>query len=190
MPRTRTHRGVEYPVSDAHPAAECFPWLPEDRLQELADSITAHGGLIYKVRRLPDGRVYDGRNRELACRVAGVEPEYADSEMTDDEVIKFVRHANLARRDLTPSQRAAAAAELAALEGGPSHGAVAEQFGVGVRTVSAAAAVLKADKPLFEAVKAGAVAASLAEAAVKGLPAPVRAAALADPGPGRRDAGP
>ncbi len=184
MPRTRTHRGVEYPVSDAHPAAECFPWMPEDRLQELADSITAHGGLIYKVRRLPDGRVYDGRNRELACRVAGVEPEYAEGAMDDAAVIAFVRHANLARRDLTPSQRAAAAAELAALEGGPSHGAAAEQFGVGVRTVSAAAAVLKADKPLFEAVKAGAVAASLAEAAVKGLPAPVRAAALADPEPG------
>lgn len=115
--RTRTHKGVEYQVSEAHPAADAFPWLGEDELQELADDIREHRQ-EYKVVRLHDERVIDGRNRELACRIADVEPQYRTEDMTEDEVIDFVISANVHRRNLSASQRAMAAAELANMKQG------------------------------------------------------------------------
>ena len=131
--RTRTHRGTEYPVSEAHPAADAFPWLGEDELQELADDIRARRQ-EYKVVRLPDGRVIDGRNRELACRVAGIEPQYRTEDMTDDEVIEFVVSANVHRRNLSASQRAMAAAELANMKRGERK----EQMGTGAHLTTEA----------------------------------------------------
>jgi hypothetical protein len=115
--RTRTHRGTNYVVSAAHPAAEAFPWLDDDEIQAMADDIKENGQ-EYKVLRLPDGRVVDGRNRELACRVAGVEPDYAEEDLTDEEVVGLVISRNLHRRSLTASQRAMIAAELANMRRG------------------------------------------------------------------------
>jgi ParB-like chromosome segregation protein Spo0J len=165
--RTRTHNGTDYELSDPHPAADAFPWLPEDELQQLADDIAANGQQ-YKIVRLPDGRVIDGRNRELACRVAGVEPEYRDEEMGEDEVISFVMSANVHRRQLTASQRAMAAAELANLRpgdnqhtgevaprGATSQSDVADQMDVSRRSVQRAAKVKSEAPELVGAVKDG-----------------------------------
>lgn len=110
--RTRTHRGVAYTISLAHEAAECLPWQSEVELQRLADNIVANGQ-NYRIVRLPDGTIVDGRNRELACRIAGVEPEYTTVEMTADEIADIVESRNLVRRFLTESQRALIAAALA-----------------------------------------------------------------------------
>jgi len=164
--RTRIHGGSEFPVSEAHPAADAFPWLPEDELQQLADDIAANGQQ-YKIVRLPDGRVIDGRNRELACRVAGVEPEYRDEDMGEDDVLAFVLSANVHRRQLTPSQRAMAAAELANMgRGRPANqirtGAdlnsqenAAKLLDVSQRSVNSAAEVKAKAPELVAAVKDG-----------------------------------
>lgn len=165
--KTRIHGGTEYPVSEAHPAADAFPWLPEDELQQLADDIAANGQQ-YKIVRLPDGRVIDGRNRELACRVAGCEPDYRDEDMGEDDVLAFVLSANVHRRQLTPSQRAMVAAELATMrlgdnqhtaEGAPrdasSQSDVAGKMEVSRRSVQRAAKVKDEAPELAAAVKDG-----------------------------------
>ena len=167
---TRTHRGVEYTVSPAHPAAGAFPWLPEAELQALADDIAANGQQ-YKIVRLPDGRVVDGRNRELACLVAGEEPQYADQDMGEDDVVRLVLSRNVHRRHLDASQRAMAAAELANLSRGRpeinpsqdglngevniSQAVAATQLDVSAKSVERAAAVKKKAPELVEAVKEG-----------------------------------
>lgn len=172
--RTRIHRGTKYVVSAAHPAADAFPWLDDNELQLLADDIAAHGQQ-YKVVRLPDERVVDGRNRELACRIAGVEPQYRTKTLTDDEVITIVISANFHRRSLIPSQRAMVAAELSNLRNGEHKNQVgsaaylpsekqenkasqddaAKSLDVSPRSVRSAKKVKDKAPELAEAVKAG-----------------------------------
>lgn len=93
---------MTYPV---HPAAELFPMMGAEALQALADDIKAHG------QREPviifDKQVLDGRNRLLACEMAGVEPRFVT--MESDEIgspTTFVLSLNLLRRHLDESQRA------------------------------------------------------------------------------------
>jgi predicted DNA-binding protein (UPF0251 family) len=121
--RTREFRGKTYRVSDAHPYADLFPWMPDDELFELAESIRLTGQR-QPIPRLADGRLADGRNRELACRIAGVEPVYRDlqpSATRDEEgLVAAIVNANLRRRHLTPSQRAMIAAEIARLTKPPA----------------------------------------------------------------------
>lgn len=172
--RKRNHRGTSYPVSPAHPAAEVFPWMGEGDLQALADDIAANGQ--HECITRVGGLVVDGRNRELACLVAGVEPRYADERLTEEEVVDRVVSANLRRRDMTPSQRAMAAAELASLRpgrpqgnqgddtvivtqvtisSGVTQGEAAEHFGVSRGSVNRAARVKQDAPELVEAVKDG-----------------------------------
>lgn len=86
-----------------HPAAELFPMLAKDRLQELADDISAHG--LKEPITLCDGMILDGRNRFAACEIAGVEPKYR--EFSGGDPFAWVWSLNGQRRDLTQDQRAA-----------------------------------------------------------------------------------
>ena len=87
-----------------HAAAEIFPMMSDDKLQELADDIRANG------QRQPvllfDGAVIDGRNRLRACEIAGVKPITKD--VTAAEVgpspTAFVISLNLKRRHLNAAQ--------------------------------------------------------------------------------------
>src|SRR5262249_34216598 len=54
----------------------------------------------------------DGVNRERACLMVGVVPRYTPFQGDYAAAVKFVMSANLQRRHLTQSQRAAIAAEL------------------------------------------------------------------------------
>lgn len=93
----------------AHPAAELFPMMSEAALTELAEDIRENG-LINRIVLDPEGRsVVDGRNRQVACRLAGVEPEF---ERLDEGVdpLSFVVSLNVKRRSLTKPQLAIAAA--------------------------------------------------------------------------------
>jgi ParB-like chromosome segregation protein Spo0J len=99
---------------NAHPAADIFPLLDGDNLQELADDIAANG------QREPiimwDGRILDGRNRWRACGIAGIDPVAVSREFQDESsAIRFVISANLHRRHLTPSAKAMAAARVMGL---------------------------------------------------------------------------
>ena len=93
---------MTYPV---HPAAELFPMMGAEALQALADDIKAHGQREPVI--LFDRKVLDGRNRLLACEMAGVEPRVVT--MESDEIgspTTFVLSLNLLRRHLDESQRA------------------------------------------------------------------------------------
>lgn len=95
-----------------HPAANLFPLLTGDELDELVEDIRRNG-LIHPVTLLSDGTLLDGRNRTAACELAGVPIRY-DTYHGDDP-IGFVVSANVARRHLNAGQRAMLAVELVPL---------------------------------------------------------------------------
>ena len=65
---------------------------------------------------MPDGRVVDGRNRYLACKQIGVEPQMRILRMDDLAVLPFVIDENVRRRHLTKSQAATCAVLFLPLE--------------------------------------------------------------------------
>ena len=56
-----------------HPACSAWPEMHPGELRELAADIKANG-LHEPLTLTPDGLLLDGRNRMLACEMAGVEP--------------------------------------------------------------------------------------------------------------------
>lgn len=92
-----------------HPAAELFPLMTDEELQELAADIRANG-LLEPVLLL-DGAVLDGRNRMAACALAGVSPYFTQAKNIESPTT-YVVSKNLHRRHLTISQRAAIAARM------------------------------------------------------------------------------
>ncbi len=95
-----------------HPASSIFPLLDGDDLDDLVEDIRENG---LRVPILVDvqGRIIDGRNRQVACLMAGVEPRYETCDLTDDaEIARLVWSLNEKRRHLTAGQRTAAALKL------------------------------------------------------------------------------
>ncbi len=88
---------------EIHPAANCFPMMPEPRLTELAADIQRNGLLQPIV--IFEGKILDGRNREQACALAGVTPSFVD--WNGENPFRFVWSVNSQRRDLDVMQRAA-----------------------------------------------------------------------------------
>lgn len=97
-----------------HPIACIFPMLGDEELQELADDIREHG------QRVPivfyEGMVLDGRNRWMACRLAGIEPVVEEFKGSKQEALSYVWSLNKARRQLNSSQLAIADAKRAKLD--------------------------------------------------------------------------
>jgi len=91
-----------------HPIAAVFPMLEGDALQELADDI-AKNGLNNPILTF-EGKVLDGRNREAACRIAQVEPEYKEFDGTHEEALAYSWSQNRFRRHLDSSRVAIAEA--------------------------------------------------------------------------------
>lgn len=94
-----------------HPAADLFPMLGAEELQQLADDIRKNGQLEAIV--LYEGQVLDGRNRLAACELAGVEPRTVTMgfRASDGGPTAWVLSKNLHRRQLSKSQAAAVAVE-------------------------------------------------------------------------------
>jgi hypothetical protein len=150
-----------------HPIADCFPLIEGDEFNDLVTDIKANGLLERIV--LYEGMILDGRNRERACELAGVAPEY--EQYKGDKPIKFAisknsirRHINSIRRHMTTSQRALAASELETLEHGgnrqdanlhldPIRSEIAADMKVSPRSVATAKTIKAPD--LKEAVKTG-----------------------------------
>lgn len=104
-------------------------------------------GQKHPIDVLPDGRIVDGRSRELACLVAGVTPQYTTVRLTDAEIPQFVRAKNLTRRHPSDSQLAMIAVGWANLSRGdnqftarPEDIEVASQEATSPRPVSQAEA--------------------------------------------------
>jgi ParB-like chromosome segregation protein Spo0J len=90
--------------SNWHCAANVFPLLERDELEALAEDIKAHG-LLNPIIRC-DGKVLDGRNRALACRLVQVEPRFRDIPLED--ALIWARSQNCLRRHLKPTEDALA----------------------------------------------------------------------------------
>jgi hypothetical protein len=91
-----------------HPAADVFPMLPDEELDDLVADIKAHGLLQPIIVKA--GALIDGRNRREACRRAGVEPRVEELNGTDP--VAYILAVNVNRRHLTKGQRAMAVAKL------------------------------------------------------------------------------
>lgn len=91
-----------------HSACTIFPQLPDSELKDLADDIAVNG--LRNPVVLLKGKILDGRNRYLACEIAGVKPRFI--EFQGEDPIGWVVSQNLVRRHLTASQKAVVALDL------------------------------------------------------------------------------
>ena len=94
-----------------HKLAAIFPPLTEEEQAALNEDVRAHG--LKMPITLYEGKTLDGRHRDIACRETGTKPKYEQFKGTHAQAVAFVMSANLHRRHLTVSQRAAIAAQLA-----------------------------------------------------------------------------
>lgn len=135
------------PNGRVHPAADLFPMLPDEELAELADDIRANG-LREAIKLQDDGTLVDGRNRQRACQMAGIEPRYESLNGTDPAA--YILSANVHRRNLTKGQRVLASVLVnfrldRKIERG-AKGRTARELGVDADYVSMAIAVAATDK--------------------------------------------
>lgn len=93
---------------EVHPAANIFPMIPKDELEELAADIRANG-LIHPIV-VKDGILIDGRNRRAACEIAGIEPEVVELNGSDPKA--YIISSNINRRHMTKGQKAMAVAMI------------------------------------------------------------------------------
>lgn len=103
-------KNVNDPVFEfaAHPAADIFPMLADDELNELAADIKANG-LVHPIV-VKDGLLIDGRNRREACRRAGVVPTIV--ELNGADPLAYIISTNIKRRHLNKGQQAMAVAMI------------------------------------------------------------------------------
>ena len=92
-----------------HPACKLFPQLPKDELKALAADIKANG--LQNSIVLYEGKILDGRNRWLACKIAKVKPTFVQWNGSGSP-LAWVLSENLVRRHLTSSQRAVIALDI------------------------------------------------------------------------------
>lgn len=97
------------PERKVHPAAAVFPMLSDDELADLGEDIKANG-LVHAIVVDKDGQIVDGRNRDEACRRAGVEPRYET--LNGHDPVAFILSANVHRRHMSTGQRAMAVARV------------------------------------------------------------------------------
>jgi hypothetical protein len=91
--------------------AKLYPIISDDELIELADDIRTNG--LQNSIALYEGKILDGRNRILACRIAGAEPTFYDWKPKKGiSPVVWALSQNSRRRHLTPSQKAFVALEV------------------------------------------------------------------------------
>lgn len=135
-----------------HPLANVFPMMTDEELADLAADIKANG-LIHPIVVDEAGRLVDGRNRQRACEIAGVEPQY--EQLNGRDAAAFIVSANLERRNLSKGQQAMAMAMIypEAAKGGRGK-TVQKPESFGRQRLSDARAVLRHSRALAEDVLA------------------------------------
>lgn len=161
-----------------HPLSRAFPAMPDSDFRSLVEDIASNGQHEPVVTL--DGMVLDGWHRYCATLEAGVECECAPYDGDDPQA--FVLGANMHRRHLTASQRAAAVVAVSEwkpqgtnrFSGSSAPGAdlLAEQASVSTRTIEHVKKAVRAG--LGDAVRDGKVSAKAAAESVRPKrPAPV-----------------
>lgn len=154
---------IEYKV---HPAAELFPMIEGDDMESLVNDIKTNG--LREAIKVQGEWILDGRNRLEACTKANITPRF---EKVEGDPIAYICSANIHRRHLSTTQRAAIAADLANMTkqdtlkqntdgpNGPSEKISTEQaakmMNVSPRSVKRARKVKREDPVAHEAAKAG-----------------------------------
>lgn len=154
-----------YPV---HRYAKILPLADGPQMWELREDIRANG-LVDAITVWQDAKgnwwILDGRRREIICRALEIEPRFETFIGSEAEAKRFVFSKNVARRHLTDTERAMAAADLANLDDGQKKSAspdgegttreeAAEIFNVSPRAVDRAKKIKHDGIPeLQEAVK-------------------------------------
>lgn len=100
---------------DYHEYANLFPMMGGAEFESLVRDIAANGLANPTILLHRDGRILDGRNRYAACKRLGIEIQTATFEGDDKAALAHVVSLNLERRQLTTSQRAAIASEIATM---------------------------------------------------------------------------
>ncbi len=96
-----------------HEIANIFPMMTPAEYDQLKADILANGLLEPII--LYDGFILDGRNRYMACKDLGIEPDF---DTVDSDPLTFVISKNLHRRHLNETQRAVVASKLANMQRG------------------------------------------------------------------------
>jgi N6-adenosine-specific RNA methylase IME4/ParB-like chromosome segregation protein Spo0J len=165
-----------------HPFCALLPDMSKSEYAALCESIRNEGQLVPIVLlQTNDGPlILDGRHRYRACCELGVDPTrdyYRGAGLTQD-LISYVLAANLRRRHLDDSQRAAIAAKLANMEegrpdktapiGAVSQPQAAEHLNVSRRSIQRAAVVYqKGIGALQQSLETGDVPVAVAEAVAR-----------------------
>lgn len=160
----------------SHKYAQLFPMSPDAELADMAADVKQRG-LLNPIIVL-NGEVLDGRNRLRACELAEVTPIFVDYAGTDP--LADVLSWNLHRRQLTASQRAMVATDLATMKQGQrndlepsadlrnvSQEQAAKSLGVSTRLVQSAQYVKDHEPETVEKVKAGEITVNAAVQQVK-----------------------
>ena len=141
---------LDYETMQAHPYADLFPMMSDEAIKATADDIAQQGLLVPII--IFEGKILDGRNRRIACKIAGVTPTY--EEYSGNNPLGFVVAHNLHHRHLTESQRAMVAAKLANLENGTNRHILGSSIDEARISQPAAAAMLSVSVPSVTRAKA------------------------------------
>jgi hypothetical protein len=134
---------------ELHPACAAWPELLPAELRDLSNDIVAHG-LRDPITLTPEGLLLDGRNRALACVMAGVEPTTV---VYDGDPWLFSLSRNKHRRHLTTEQISMVAARMVTTSRGGdrrSEDFTASNEGL---TVKQAASALEVPKTAVESAR-------------------------------------
>lgn len=163
-PGLESWEAIEY-----HPYATVLPLDSSDRRLEQRESMRTSGQfdpitLIASETSGGPPLLLDGRHRIENCIELGLAPKWVWLD-PDADPLEYVKAKGLYRRDLSPSQRAAAAVEFASLppcrptkagrSAGVSQAEAAAATGASPRTVRKAAAVKRSAPEAFEKVRDG-----------------------------------
>ena len=124
-----------------HPAADLFPMMGSDQLDELAGKIKENGlqlPPVFYLTKTGERWLLDGRNRLEACSRAGINPDFEGKEVHEGKVDpyrSYVISANVTRRHLTPRQRRDLIARVIE-ETQKSDRAIAKEVGASHQTVA------------------------------------------------------
>ncbi len=107
-----THpKAIDFPKYKYHPLANLLPMQSEEEQQAMRTVIRVHGKLDEPVWLYED-KILDGRNSYEAHKAEGVIPEFREWDGEYGTPLQFVYVRNVPRRAMTPSQKAAVAAEF------------------------------------------------------------------------------
>jgi len=160
------------PQLQIYPAAELFPMMTEEELQELAADIQQNGLQVPIVLDHTGKVLIDGRNRLEACRLANVSPRFEKLPEAADPVSVIIGM-NLQRRHLSKGQKAVI---LAFLYPEPEKGGrgkngdarkAVETTGFSVERLKQARSVLRHSRTMAESVLKGIIPLDDALATVK-----------------------